>query len=94
MAVTGMPSLPVEQAAAVAMLAHGFVAEPDAVTGIAIDQVPDLLRIALTGPAMGQPRPALDDSRLVRGLARQLRATLTRDGADRLTITVPGHHGG
>ena len=43
---------------------------------------------------MGQARPVLDESRLVRGLARQLRAEVSRDGADRLTLTLPVRHGG
>jgi len=93
-AVTGAPALPIEQAAAVALLTHAFLAEPDSVTHVAIDMTADLLRVTLTGPAMGQARPALDDGRLVRGLARQLRAEVARDGADRLTIVVPGHYDG
>ncbi len=93
-AVSGTPALPIEQAAAVALLTHAFLVEPDAVTHVAIDMTADLLRVTLTGPAMGQPRPALDDGRLVRGLARQLRADVARDGAGRLTIAVPGHYDG
>lgn len=88
-AVTGEPSLPIEQAAAVALLIHAFLSpEPDAVTAIAVERADNVLRIALTGPAMGMPDPTLDDSRLVRGLARQLRATTTR-ADDRLTLIVP-----
>jgi two-component sensor histidine kinase len=92
---TGAPSLPVEQAVAVALLTHAFIApDPDALTHIAIDATGDALHLTLSGPTMGQPRPALDDGRLVRGLARQLRAEVARDGAERLTITVPGRaHG-
>ncbi|WP_294321252.1 GAF domain-containing protein [uncultured Sphingomonas sp.] len=94
-AVTGSPALPIEQAAAVALLTHALVgAEPDIVSHVAIDMTADLLRVTLTGVAMGQPRPTLDDSRLVRGLARQLRADVARDGGDRLTIAVPGRHDG
>lgn len=95
LAVTGTPTLPIEQAAAVALLTHAFLtADPDIVAHVAIDMGDDLLRIALTGTAMGQARPVLDESRLVRGLARQLRAEVSRDGADRLTLTLPVRHGG
>ncbi|MEH3040522.1 MAG: GAF domain-containing protein [Sphingomonas paucimobilis] len=94
-AVTGTPALPVEQAAAVALLTHAVLAtDPDIVAHVAIDMGTDLLRIALTGPALGQARPALDEGRLVRGLARQLRAEVTRDGTDGLTIAVPVRHDG
>lgn len=93
--VSGTPTLPVEQAAAVTLLTHAFLAaDPDIVTQVAIDMAADLLRITLTGPGMGAARPALDEGRLVRGLARQLRADVTRDGGDRLTIAVPVPHYG
>lgn len=93
-AVSGTVALPIEQAAAIALLTHALAtAEPDAVSAIAIDRLPEALSIALTGPAMGQANPVLDDSRLVRGLARQLRATILRDG-DRLTLSVPGRDDG
>ena len=93
--VTGTPTLPIEQASAVALLTHAFLAaRPDAVTGIAIDMGTDLLGITLTGPDMGHSMPALDDGRLVRGLARQLRAAVARDGTDRLTLSVPVRHDG
>lgn len=93
--VTGAPSLPIEQASAVALLTHAFLAaDPDTVTDVAIDMGTELLRIALTGAGVGQARPVLDDGRLVRGLARQLRAEVTRDGGDRLTIAVPVRHDG
>lgn len=94
-AVTGVPTLPIEQAAAVALLTHAFVAtEPDSVTRVAIDIDAERLHLTLTGPAMGQARPALDDGRLVRGLTRQLRAEVAREGDDRLTIAVPARQDG
>lgn len=95
MAVSGTPVLPIEQATAIALLTHALVApDPDALTGVAIDAAPDGLRLTLTGTAMGQPHPALDDGRLVRGLARQLRAEVLRDGDTALTITIAGSFDG
>ncbi|WP_156348528.1 histidine kinase dimerization/phosphoacceptor domain -containing protein [Sphingomonas sp. Leaf23] len=92
--VSGTVALPLEQAAAIALLTHALVtAEPDAVTAITIARLPEALSIILTGPAMGQANPVLDDSRLVRGLARQLRATILRDG-ERLTLSVAGRDDG
>ncbi len=92
---TGNPSLPIEQAVAVALLTHAFIAaDPDALVHVAIDATGDALRLTLSGPTMGQPRPALDDGRLARGLARQLRAEVARDGAERLTIAIPGRTDG
>ncbi|MFD1034685.1 GAF domain-containing protein [Sphingomonas hankookensis] len=92
---TGNPSLPVEQAVAVALLTHAFIApDPDALAQVVIDTSGDALRLTLSGPTMGQPRAALDDGRLVRGLARQLRAEVARDGAERLTIAIPGRTDG
>ena len=45
----------IEQAAAVALLTHAFVAtEPDSVTRVAIDIDAERLHLTLTGPAMGQ----------------------------------------
>ncbi|MDJ0275672.1 histidine kinase dimerization/phosphoacceptor domain -containing protein [Sphingomonas sp. 2R-10] len=92
---TGNPSLAIEQAAAVALLTHAFIAvDPDALAQVAIDATADALRLTLTGTDMGRPRPAIDDGRLVRGLARQLRADVARDGAGQLTILIPGRaHG-
>lgn len=88
--VTGAPTLPIEQAAAVALLTHAFLAaDPDIVSHVAIEMGADRLRIALTGPTIGQARPTLDEGRLVRGLARQLRAEVVRDGGDRLTLSLP-----
>lgn len=93
--VTGTPTLPVEHAAAVALLTHAFLAaDPDTVTHVAIDMEADLLRITLDGPTIGQARPVLDDGRLVRGLARQLRAEVARNGDDLLTIAIPVRHDG
>lgn len=86
----GTACLPIEQAAAVAMLVHAMLdPDPDALTRVAIDAGGEAMEIALIGPAMGVSRPSIDDGRLVRGLSRQLRATLTRNGTDRLTLSIP-----
>lgn len=92
----GMPGLPIEQAAAVALLVHALLdPDPDALVAVRIDARGDAMTIVLAGTAMGEPRPAIDDGRLVRGLSRQLRATLGRNGDDRLTLVIPGRaHGG
>ncbi|PXA98528.1 hypothetical protein DMC47_08125 [Nostoc sp. 3335mG] len=87
----GTPALPIEQAAAVALLVHALLeADAEALSNIAIDAAEDRLTIILTGEALGCPRPVLDEGRLVRGLSRQLRATVGRDGDERLTITMTG----
>ncbi len=87
---SGTPTLPVEQATAAALLVHAFLdVDPDALRHIAIQRREATLVVALTGAAMGHARPVLDDGRLVRGLARQLRADVVRGGADVLTITLP-----
>ncbi len=85
------PALPVEQAAAAALLVHSLLAEGDAagLERVRIDAADDRLTLVLAGDGLGRPRCTLDASRLVRGLARQLRATLARDGDNLLTIAIP-----
>ncbi len=91
----GIACLPIEQAVAVALLVHTMLdPDPEALTAVMIEVGEDAMHIALNGPVMGVARPALDDSRLVRGLSRQLRATVARNGTDRLTLSIPGRaHG-
>lgn len=91
----GIAALPVEQAAAAALLVHALLdTDTDALRHIAVERRGATFVLALTGAAMGHPRPALDDGRLTRGLARQLRADVVRDGADVLTITLPAYTDG
>lgn len=94
-AARGSPELPIEQAAAVALLVHAMLdADPQALARVAIDVRDDAMTIVLTGTAMGEARPTLDEGRLVRGLSRQLRATMIRNGTDCLTLAIPGRaHG-
>lgn len=86
------PSLPVEQAAAAALLVQALLPQGNEAT-LAILRRDARLELALEAPGLGAARPALDHSRLVRGLARQLRAELARDGADRLTLALADGHG-
>lgn len=92
----GTACLPIEQAAAVALLVHAMLdPDPEGLATVAIDTDGNAMQIALIGPTMGIARSAIDDGRLVRGLSRQLRATVTRNGTDRLTLLIPGRaHGG
>ncbi len=85
------PALPVEQAAAAALLVHSLLTPADAaiLERVTIGVQDDSMILALAGHALGQPHDALDDSRIVRGLSRQLRATMIRDGAGVLTIAIP-----
>lgn len=86
-------ALPVEQAAAAALVIHTLLtehAETD-VSAISITDDADHAGMKLTVHAtgLGQPQPELDGRRLVRGLVRQLRATLVRDGENTMTIRIP-----
>lgn len=95
-AATGAPGLPIEQAAAVALLVHAVLTPDDAVLArVVIDARTDGMTIMLCGETMGIARPELDNGRLVRGLSRQLRATMVRNGTDCLSLIILGRaHGG
>lgn len=86
-------ALPVEQAAAAALLIHTLLTERGVtdVSTIAVGNDADtaVLSLAVHAGGLGQPQPDLDSKRLVRGLVQQLRATLHRDGGDILTILIP-----
>ncbi|MEP9401344.1 GAF domain-containing protein [Sphingomonas silueang] len=87
---TPPPALPVEQAAAAAMLVQALL-PADADATLTIGQAGTRLDLRLQAPGLGAAQPAIDDSRLVRALLRQLRAELARDGADALAVTLAAH---
>jgi two-component sensor histidine kinase len=87
----GVATLPVEQAAAMAMLVQALLNEGDApaVERVGVTIQDERVLVTLEGPALGQADAVRDGSRLVRGLSQQLRAELGRDGAHRITLSLP-----
>lgn len=85
--------LPVDKAASLALLVHALLLHADSVPqAMRLDRSDggnQALTLAFDGPRWGQLLPAVGDLRLIKGLARQLRATLDQDGRTGFFVMIP-----